>query len=376
MPIYKQATEITNIDDLLSSVERDIEEVYFGDKNVFTVWAEYDGTLPATYTANGSALADYRVYGAAGGVGDRTVNILPPHFIRGTYEPTGFDPAYGNNAASSDIIHLTTGTYSIIHSQQYATYVITVSDGKRTSVAHSESAKIITFNAVSEADYVVQVNVTPMTDDIVARLESTTMLVEGSTAPAEYVPYGYEVDMSVSDGTTSTTTPIYIGSDPLGEDEYVSFKEQKVYRRTEQLWDGVLYNGHFTSSDFILTDATRPGVYKSIKVLLQPGNYVLKFNPMVYLVRTLINGGYSEYSYNTEEVYFTVNSERYVGFSFRNTSNTKWESYTSTISIKGIYSTDPPVPLPALPTVDGTTITDYAGQSAAPSRFYAKYRKG
>jgi hypothetical protein len=38
---------------------------------------------------------------------------------------------------------------------------------------------------------------------------------------------------------------------------------------------------------------------------------------------------------------------------------------------------DPPVPLPALPTVDGTTITDYAGQSAAvPSRFYAKYQKG
>ena len=38
--------------------------------------------------------------------------------------------------------------------------------------------------------------------------------------------------------------------------------------------------------------------------------------------------------------------------------------------------TDPPVPLPALPTVDGVTITEYAEQSAAaPSRFYAKYRK-
>ena len=37
---------------------------------------------------------------------------------------------------------------------------------------------------------------------------------------------------------------------------------------------------------------------------------------------------------------------------------------------------DPPVPLPALPTVDGITIMDYAGQSAAvPSRFTAKYRK-
>ena len=162
MPIYKQSTEITNIDDLLSSVERDIEEVYFGDKQVFTVWGEYDGTLPATYTANGNYLADYRIYGAAGGVGD-----------------------------------------------------------------------------------------------------------DSGTAN------GYVVPMSVSDGTTSTTTPIYIGNDPLGEDEYVDYGSGKIYR---------------------------------------------------------MSGGV-------------------------------------------LTPTDPPVPLPELPTVDGVTITDYAGQSAAPSKFYAKYRK-
>ena len=31
---------------------------------------EYTGTLPVTIKANGSTLADYRIYGAAGGVGD------------------------------------------------------------------------------------------------------------------------------------------------------------------------------------------------------------------------------------------------------------------------------------------------------------------
>ena len=29
---------------------------------------------------------------------------------------------------------------------------------------------------------------------------------------------------------STTTTPIYIGSDPLAEDEYVDYGEQKVYR--------------------------------------------------------------------------------------------------------------------------------------------------
>jgi hypothetical protein len=74
----------------------------------------------------------------------------------------------------------------------------------------------------------------------------------------------------------ATVTPIYIGSDPLGEDEYIDYQAGKVYR---------VVNGVLTP-------------------------------------------------------------------------------------------TDPPVPLPALPTVDGTNMVDYAGQSAAPSRFYAKYQKG
>ena len=84
-----------------------------------------------------------------------------------------------------------------------------------------------------------------------------------------------QVGQTITVKDVSSITPIYIGSDPLNEDEYVDYSEQKIYRMV----GGVL------------------------------------------------------------------------------------------------TPTDPPVPLPALPTVDGTTITDYAGQSAAPSRFYAKYRK-
>ena len=34
-----------------------------------TEWDEYDGTLPATYNANGSTLVDYRIYGEADGAG-------------------------------------------------------------------------------------------------------------------------------------------------------------------------------------------------------------------------------------------------------------------------------------------------------------------
>lgn len=90
------------------------------------------------------------------------------------------------------------------------------------------------------------------------------MLLNGSVRPREFIPY------------FNTTTPIYIGSDPLDKDEYVDYQSQKVYR---------MING-----------------------ILTP--------------------------------------------------------------------TDPPVPLPALPTVDGTTIVDYAGSGAAPEKVYFEYKGG
>lgn len=227
-----------------------------------TEWGEYDGTLPATYSANGSMLADYRVYGSAGGAGNRTENL---------YDITTQIPV-SVNSNKSGYIHVEAGTtYTMWHDKtDNIERALQICDSSKAVIAQvpiTPRVNSFTFNTNNSAAYVV----------IIYPAKSTqVMFVEGSTAPSEYIPYGYEVDMSVSDGTTSITTPIYIGSDPLGDDEYVSFKEQKIYR---------------------------------------------------------MSGGV-------------------------------------------LTPTDPPVPLPALPTVDGTNVVDYAGQSAAPSRFYAKYQKG
>lgn len=64
------------------------------------------------------------------------------------------------------------------------------------------------------------------------------MLVEGSTAPEHYIPHRYTSDI-----------PIYIGSSKLGEEEYVDFGEQKVYKRTENLFDGEWQVGYWALSD-------------------------------------------------------------------------------------------------------------------------------
>ena len=376
MALYFADTEITGIKDLFPLAAKDITGLYFADTELFTVWGEYDGTLPATYSANGSTLADYRVYGAAGGVGDRTENLFDYQTMTDNTNNIGFLNTDGSVTATSawrytKAIPVTGRSFTLKLKESGGDACLCFYDNNDVLISGIKYNYInpISYTVLNDVSYIRFSYKKTATTDI-------AMLVSGSTAPTEYIPYGYKVDMSVSDGTTSTTKTIYIGDTPLGEDEYIDYASGKIIRRTEQLWDGVLYDGFFNSKNFILNYSSRPGVYKSIKVWLQPGNYVLEFNPIVYMVRTLVNGEYSENSYNTEKVYFTVNSESYVGFSFRNTSNTKWDSNPSTISVKGMYSTDPPVPLPALPTVDGTNIVDYAGQSAAvPSRFVAKYRK-
>lgn len=344
MPIYKGTTELTKIADFLTATDHDITEVYFGDQQVFTVWAEYDGTLPATYSANGSMLADYRVYGSAGGVGEE-VNITglneplcgigaytdsldlftgiltrrikklvitgnekwtfrtgqPSNVYFIEFRSTNF---IRNIALCTHYINQDSGTFNQLENKHCI--VDLSSDGIRSFIGIRDSSynSAAAFVSYLEAQYAAgtpvivwyalaepETETIPVPSGLTGTIEG--YLIQNGTPTPETpiyptasgvkqaddtysIKYGYKLDISVSDGTTSTTTPIYIGDTPLGEDEYVSFEEQKVYR---------MVNGVLTP-------------------------------------------------------------------------------------------TDPPVQLPELPTVDGGNVVDYAGQSAAPSRFYAKYRKG
>lgn len=269
MGVFFGTTEITG----MHFGEQEITEIFFGNTEIFSVWAEYDGTLPAQYSANGDNLADYRIYGSAGGVGDRTENLCT-QLIAGTYETTGYETTYAHMACTTHPILFDEGKITISVSQG-SIYIKKIENGVSVQTIVAAAVPPATTTIPSPGTYVIQIN-TAITDQALKEINDTIVAVKGSTAPTSYIPYGYEVDMSVSDGTTSTTTPIYIGSSPLGEDEYVDYREGKIYR---------------------------------------------------------MSGGV-------------------------------------------LTPTDPPVPLPALPTVDGTNIVDYAGQSAAvPSRFVVKYRK-
>jgi hypothetical protein len=290
MALYFKDTEITNIDNLVPQTGLDITDMWFGTMNVYTVWAVYEGTLPATFNANGDNLRQYQIHGNTGGVGD----------------DSGTD-------------------------------------------------------------------------------------------------YGYEVDISTSDGTSATVTPIYIGSDPLGKDEYIDYQAGKVYRRTAQLVD--LYRQGATSSTAGNTRVT------SICYILATGSKIsAKLYDTTQNLRFALVGfneaGAAEWdATQTASVSNRTYDSGYQTAPFECTDTASYMyviivSYTDNRVIKpedafgkigvvygdieDIPSTytpylqpaDPPVSLPALPTCEGTTIVEYTGESAVPEKVYFEYQGG
>lgn len=433
MPIYKGTTELTKIADFLTATEHDITEVYFGDKQVFTVWGEYDGALPAQYSANGSASADYRVYGSAGGVGDRTENLFEVESDMLSSLNWALNPPFGTSAhvyfinyKLSDAVtqelkkgihtcsifeHFTDGyTPNLLVCAFVPTLTSTVEDTYRILINQGvTSIKTFDFSEWQDIYIVIgygngfntEAEKQSKIDELFGNWKIS--IVEGSTAPAAYVPYGYKINMSVSNGTTSTTaTSIYIGDESLGEDEYVDYKEQKVYRRTENLFNkanadiGSIYIGGPTIGD----DYPSTAAIRSDYIYVTPGGtyYVKVYDGFYFQYCAGYNGTRFAYAVvsNTpplpsgQKITIPANVNK-IRVIFRKSRVTPYPEVESTDMVNAtitegstapeqyipyLQPEDPPVPFPALPTVDGTTVIDYAGQSAArPNEFFAKYRK-
>lgn len=220
---------------------------------------EYTGTLPVTITANGDALLDYRIYGDDGGVGEpeNLIDADNPGTQRVELEPNvdyclckytgmlqgGSPSCYvydeNNNRLFGDYINLWV-SYSFTNPSNGAYAIISFDNRAKGKLSFTKG-----------------------------RADNNSSLY-----PANYIPYGYyKLPMTIGDGNTTQSVPVYIGENQLDAGEYVSYGEQKIYRDV----DGTL------------------------------------------------------------------------------------------------TPTDPPVPLPEIPTMDGTTVIDYDGDPK-PSQMYIKYK--
>lgn len=101
---------------------------------------------------------------------------------------------------------------------------------------------------------------------------------------------------------------------------------QECGDRTENLFDGSLFNGVYRDANFnIVTDSSN--VYKCCKIYFDSGTYTMSFTKAVSIVRLLINGTYAENVETNVMTYtFTIINSGYFGITFRDStsSSTVW----------------------------------------------------
>lgn len=376
MAIYFANTEITGIKDLFPLSSKDITGLYFADTELFTVWAEYDGTLPATYSANGDYLADYHIYGAAGGVGDdsgteygyevdmsvRSVNLLNWEDVKINTDlnfTTGLPEVYTGRIATKNPIDVSSYTDVTVSFDgvQSIRAMVSYFAADNTLILRRTTLKSGASIDVSSAAYMYICFYDTNSNPISKTSVSNAMLNYGST-PLPYQPY------------SDTITPIYIGDDPLeaigNYADYVDYQSGKIVRSvfnhiftgTESTWralyDWVELFANYSITPKIVVGSAVRSQSPDGNVTFQ--NFTYSGTPVIHITVDGISAGAdimpylkSLYDNGTPAVMQYVSSEP--------------------------VEVDPPVPLPTLPTVDGVNIVDYAGQSTPPSRFVAKYRK-
>jgi hypothetical protein len=194
------------------------------------------------------------------------------------------------------------------------------------------------------------------------------MITQNSTA--SYEPYGYVIPMSVrgdvnidkNKGLYGHTIQPYNSSIVPNDNWWVSYYIPVV--------EGETYTGVNTGQDMLLYSEIGGTATGAIGLrdgyMIPQGVHYMKMNVNI----SFINNFTVSVQYPSIQIYIgsdPLGEDEYVDYG---------EQKIYRMSEGALTPTDPPVPLPALPTVDGTNVVDYAGQSAAvPSRFVAKYRK-
>ena len=194
------------------------EEMFWADYALI-VEKELSGIPPLTFVSNGDNLADYRIYGASGGVGDRTANLFDEKYPSIT---TSWDVIYqhirvgdGNYTLSTTTPqNPTSGSANLFLFGGIATGG---ADSQKNGVYYGTSRTVESKNGYITIGYRAPQGNDPR--------NFHTMLCKGSTA-ATYEPYGYKIPIVCG----GTTTNIYL-DEPLAKPgnnaDYIDYAAQK-----------------------------------------------------------------------------------------------------------------------------------------------------
>ena len=190
---------------------------------------ELTGVPPLTFVSNGENLVDYRIYGASGGVGDRTENLFDKdsESVAGFINDSGAIATVSNYPISTyDYINVLPNTY-----YSYKAFIAAnpnESPRKAIRVSYYKSNKAFISRYFEIGNGLTKETITTPNICFYVRLSiddnlENVMLWEGSSDVSVYEPYGYKVPIVCG----GTTTNIYL-NEPLGENESISMNDTGV----------------------------------------------------------------------------------------------------------------------------------------------------
>jgi hypothetical protein len=416
-------------------------------------WQIYEGTLPATINANGSDLRQYQIWGNTGGVGDKTENLFEVESNMLSSLNWGENPKMNNivyfinyklsNAVIQELKkgihtcsifeHFTDGyTPNLLVCAFVPTLVNTIDETYRILTNQGVTfAKTFDFSEWQDIYLIIgygngfRTNAEKQLkiDELFTNWRIS--IVEGTTAPASFVPYGYEVDIGVKSANLFDTNRQGIDTFVLDSTKYIVGAIANGPRtRPEEITEFAYNNDSFT----ILSTS---GIGIGFLVKVKPDTtYTVSYqcdvtitdersSSAINLITSTGDFGqfWAVYGKSRESTFTTKADTAYVYVVFRavnliatysnimlNEGSTAlpYEPYSNTTTpiyigndpldkdeyvdyqagkiyrmIDGTLTpTDPPVTLPALPTAEGETVVDYEGQSVAPEKVLLEYAKG
>ena len=245
-----------------------VERIDFGSNVVFDPYTNITGNLPLQFNSRVTAnLKNYRLYGASEGAGVETESGEPAGYKIPLTNTSGetenawdgsYEHAVLSGATPTEFKFVTSinGRTAIVPCEPNTTYTIKkYSESNRLIIADSanrpnnEDVCDLLSNSIGEtmiAQVTTHINAHWMSVYVSTsseQAEPNITVTKGSTAPDHYIPHRYTADYN-----------LYIGSTKLGEEEYVDYQEQKVYKRTANL---------FNKDDFILADLS---LYNETKI--------------------------------------------------------------------------------------------------------------
>ena len=196
------------------------------------------GSPPLSFVSNGENLVDYRIYGASGGVGDKTDNLWNEKATTVTNE---YIDVNGNIATGVEKRYL----YLKVNVSPSTNYVfkwtenVLGTDDNTAYIRISEYTQSNRFirrvlcNCSEQTQKAFSFTTDSNTSYIDVRTESATslkgqhltgvMLITGTIPPETYEPYGYKIPVVCG----GTTTNIYL-DEPLEENESISMSDTGV----------------------------------------------------------------------------------------------------------------------------------------------------